>query len=571
MLARVAGFLILVAAFVLAGLGVARASEVPLQPGASERLLGNVDALVDPTGRLTAEDVAAGRGGPWRALHELPGSGAGEIAAWYRIRFQHARSDDNVYAVVWPGVVGRVDLSCDLGGSFSHASGGYDAPAKSLSEHILVIPPSDYERVCYLRALTGFYRSSPMVVTLNSALAGDTPVATTFGGFFIAIALFNLVLFLLVRDRSLLIYCGVMVVLLALLATDDAIWRFVPSTPFLRETSHAFFGWLYFAGTALFAREFLRLPKDDPVMERWVLGLALASALGLFTGLLPSQPPWLDVFTSTLVIILLVAIFIAGVRAMRRGFRAARFFVLASGGVALGVATNLLVLGLQLPGPRIVVDLFEISIGWEALMLTVALADRMNQLSKQNVELERSRAQLQVLAEHDGLTGVANRRAFDQRLREEWNRALRSGDAIGLLMIDVDHFKAYNDTLGHVAGDECLERVAKTCEASLKRGGDFFARYGGEEFAAILTTRTDEDLLVVAERMRRSIYDLGIAYPAGADGVVTISVGTARYTPQPDENPTVLVKAADAALYEAKFGGRNRVIGGIKLSETALR
>src|SRR5208282_2205639 len=109
-------------------------------------------------------------------------------------------------------------------------------------------------------------------------------------------------------------------------------------------------------------------------------------------------------------------------------------------------------------------------------------------------------AELEILAEVDPLTGIPNRRAFDEHLQAEWNRALRAGVSLGIIMIDVDHFKEYNDAFGHVAGDLCLTKIAQACASSMMRSGDFFARYGGEEFAGILITHTDENLSLVAER-----------------------------------------------------------------------
>jgi two-component system chemotaxis family response regulator WspR len=126
-------------------------------------------------------------------------------------------------------------------------------------------------------------------------------------------------------------------------------------------------------------------------------------------------------------------------------------------------------------------------------------------------------------------------------------------------MIDVDHFKEYNDTHGHVAGDLCLSKIAQVCAESMKRNGDFLARYGGEEFAGILVTQTDEDISIVAERMRAAVSDLAMPHPTNSGGIVTISLGTARMRPSPRENPLELVEAADSALYAAKSHGRNQV------------
>jgi len=221
--------------------------------------------------------------------------------------------------------------------------------------------------------------------------------------------------------------------------------------------------------------------------------------------------------------------------------------------------TNIIVETFALPVPEILIDLYAIGVAWEALWLTVALADRMSAIVSENIELRTSRDELQVLAELDPLTGVPNRRAFDEHLQAEWSRAARAESPLGVIMIDVDHFKEYNDAFGHVAGDLCLTKIAHACAESLMRAGDFFARYGGEEFAGILMTQTDEDLNTVAERMRSAVAALALPHPTNPDRIVTISLGVARTKPRPGEDPTNLVEAADSALYDAKSNGRNQV------------
>ncbi|HAT48774.1 MAG: diguanylate cyclase [Nitrospirae bacterium] len=162
----------------------------------------------------------------------------------------------------------------------------------------------------------------------------------------------------------------------------------------------------------------------------------------------------------------------------------------------------------------------------------------------------------------DGLTGIANRRFFDEIFQKEWRRAARSQSTIALILIDIDFFKLFNDIYGHQAGDECLKQVAKTLEASLKRPGDHAIRYGGEEFAVILAEETNlEGTLKVAENLRINVATLEIPHLGNpAHGHVTISVGVALVQPEDGTLPQSLVMHADKALYEAKHQGRNRVI-----------
>ncbi len=165
---------------------------------------------------------------------------------------------------------------------------------------------------------------------------------------------------------------------------------------------------------------------------------------------------------------------------------------------------------------------------------------------------------LEQLATRDGLTGLANRRCFDETLHAEWARALRQKQPLSLLMVDVDNFKAYNDANGHLGGDECLKRIASAV-ASEMRANDLVARYGGEEFAVILPNESLKGAAIVAERIRCRVERLKVPNTSGAGGHVTVSIGAATAIASPDTSPSQLVGIADAALYRAKHMGRNRI------------
>ncbi len=170
--------------------------------------------------------------------------------------------------------------------------------------------------------------------------------------------------------------------------------------------------------------------------------------------------------------------------------------------------------------------------------------------------LERQEA-LDVLARVDPLTGVANRRQFDQTLQAEWSRARRSGQGMTLMLVDVDHFKQFNDRHGHQAGDRCLQAVAAALAACAQRGTDLVARYGGEEFAVVSSSHAHAGALELAERMRLAVQ--AIAAPQTC-APVTVSIGVAIAVATSDGGPEPLLSLADAALYEAKARGRNQVV-----------
>jgi diguanylate cyclase (GGDEF)-like protein len=169
-------------------------------------------------------------------------------------------------------------------------------------------------------------------------------------------------------------------------------------------------------------------------------------------------------------------------------------------------------------------------------------------------------ATLRDLAGRDGLTGLFNRRRLDEALATEWQRALRDHQPISVLMIDVDHFKGYNDTYGHQEGDACLRRLAAVLVAETKRPADLVARYGGEEFLVCLPGTPAAGAFEVAQKIQAAVQDLAIPHAASPLHLVTISIGLADIVPGPDVTSDLLVAAADSGLYRAKAAGRNRVM-----------
>jgi diguanylate cyclase (GGDEF)-like protein len=177
-----------------------------------------------------------------------------------------------------------------------------------------------------------------------------------------------------------------------------------------------------------------------------------------------------------------------------------------------------------------------------------------------HITLKQQADLLRKMAFMDGLLGVFNRRYFDQQLAMEWGRSLRSGAPLSVLMIDVDYFKRYNDTYGHLAGDDCLRRVAMATRNALRRPADVVARYGGEEFACILPETGLSDALLIAQNLEQTVRDLGIAH-ADSDtaSVVTVSIGVCCKPQGGSGSVSELVDQADAQLYKAKHAGRAQV------------
>jgi len=191
-------------------------------------------------------------------------------------------------------------------------------------------------------------------------------------------------------------------------------------------------------------------------------------------------------------------------------------------------------------------------------------------LRRSQQELLRANLELRRLTHSDGLTGLSNRRYLDEFLGAEWRRALREHTEVSLLMIDVDYFKPYNDTYGHVAGDNVLRSVAATISRETRRPRDLVARFGGEEFAVVLPGTGSAGARLIAEKMRRDVASLALPHVGSAVSEhLTISVGVATLTPTPGLAETALVEEADAALYRAKRDGRNRVAFSTQVSARA--
>lgn len=176
-------------------------------------------------------------------------------------------------------------------------------------------------------------------------------------------------------------------------------------------------------------------------------------------------------------------------------------------------------------------------------------------------ELEQANRKLQQLSMSDGLTGIANRRCFDERLADEWQQHARDGQSLALLLVDVDCFKPLNDARGHLYGDECLRELARVCSEATRSADELVARYGGEELALLLPNSNMRDARRIAERLRRRIEALAIAHPTSPVGPhVTVSIGVSAVRPQASQAPDALIETSDRALYAAKARGRNRVV-----------
>jgi len=191
----------------------------------------------------------------------------------------------------------------------------------------------------------------------------------------------------------------------------------------------------------------------------------------------------------------------------------------------------------------------------------VRLEQEIKQRQQVEYELKKANLELEKQVNLDGLTQVFNRRQFNQSITQEWRRALREKQPLSLILCDVDFFKLYNDTYGHLMGDDCLRAVAKAISDCVKRAGDLVARYGGEEFAVILPNTNGEGAVHIAETIREQIHKFQIPHvKSPISETVTLSLGVACVVPTQELSPETLIKTADQALYQAKKQGRDRFV-----------
>ncbi|MBK7701986.1 MAG: GGDEF domain-containing protein [bacterium] len=413
-----------------------------------------------------------------------------------------------------------------------------------------------------------------------------------FYGAMVLVILYNAFLFVVLRERVHLAFVlhtgsflGLMVGLQGL--GYQYLW---PYWPWLQEKAPAVFVAAATGSAFIFAHDLLGLRERSRRCSRLFRAGMYAGAACLAAACLL---PYTQVMRPVLVTAVLGAGVIAwgALRQWRDGGPSVRWFIAAWLTFLLGMFLMIASKFGLLPRTFITENGPLFGLAAESALLSLALAGRYqehktarrtaqaevlrlqqeaNRVLKQEVQLRTAEMQnmMRMLAQAneeseqrnhiDGLTGSYNRRAFDERLDLEFGRALRESRPVALLMVDIDHFKDFNDSYGHLVGDDCLTAVAKTIGHAARRTTDFVARYGGEEFAVIIPDAIPGQLAAFGERLRRAVGDL-VFVVDGRRVPVTVSVGGGTLLPGPADTPEDLIRLADGALYRAKNSGRNRV------------
>lgn len=423
----------------------------------------------------------------------------------------------------------------------------------------------------------------PMVLWSDIAFADKVSTEQiVFGlyyGMLFSLGIYNLLLFLVIRDRNYLLYVFYIVSYgLFQVSLNGLAFQYLwPDSPDWNNRSIACLMGIGMFFIMLFSHSFLALKTNSPLMSKVLIGLmAIYLSIAASTYVLPYQHV---IRTGTLMAMLgVVCIMVATVICLIKRFRPARYFFVSWTVLLLGMLAYTLKTFSLLPANFATEYAIQIGSVLEVLLLSLALADRIKILQETNqrmqarvneeleqhvrertLELERANRKLEELSTTDGLTGLKNRRYFNEMFALECKRTSRSGDALSVILIDIDHFKNLNDTYGHLLGDECIKAVADAIAKTAFRQTDIKCRYGGEEFVVLMPSTPAEGALRVATNIQDAIRALEIPYQDRMLAL-TVSLGVATVTSDREEVVRDVLAQADQALYQAKASGRNAVV-----------
>ena len=555
------------------------------------------DWLEAPADELALEDVRALPPGDWQTSgsSEVFNRGFSDGSFWLKVEIPPEPAN-RVMEIGYP-LLDEVSVYWVLNGELiqTHHTGD-TLPFSSRPIHhrnfVFLVPSNTEPVTAFVRVKTLGSVQIPLEVIPSAEFLANEQLSygwqTMFLGIIVAMALYNLFLFVIVRHSTYFWYVLTVVFTgLVQLNFNGVLFQWLwPNAPGINRYFTIPVICFALFSAIIFAIRFLNIRSYSLRSYRflqWIL--AAISASFVFT-LFGSYQTGI-VLVSAIAAVVTPAVWFIGFLVWRKGQVLGGFYVLAWTPLLIGH----LILAVSKLGimPRSFLTEFmpQIGVALEVVLLSFALAYRINlerrkrheaqeqalaiqqqanltlemRVQARTDELERANEQLKAISLTDGLTHVANRRRFDEKLQDEWKRAQRHGHPLSLLMLDIDHFKRVNDELGHLVGDDCLTEVAALCAAEVQRSGDLLARYGGEEFSILLPATPEEGAVRVAEKVRQAVARSPVYSGERVAPVsLTISVGVASLVPGPGVEPQELIRQADEALYAAKESGRNRVM-----------
>ena len=523
---------------------------------------------------------------------------------WFRFRLQNPTDKplQRILELDFPRI-SNVDLHIPLpSGGYASVQTGAARPftSRAYPNRNFVFPvtlPANSEQTYFFRLQSNTDLLVPAQVWTPEAFWAherrDYMIQAWYYGIATAMGLFNLLLFIALREKIYLIYVMFAATTIITFAAffglaHEFLW---PQAGIWAEKAMSITAVLQASIFTIFTRHMLNTPSSVPRLDRAllvVLGILLLLLLGDLVSL-----PAAFIIGQIFVILVYLLIFGIALYCVAHRQRRAYFFVIAFTFYLLGVITYTLTSMGLLAHYAFTANAGQIGSGLEMLLLAFALADRFNMIRREKIraqeealnskqelldrvrvserqlearvaqrteELNLAMGKLQALSVTDGLTGIANRRQFDEVLNAEWKRAERARTPLALALIDVDHFKKFNDRYGHLQGDESLKTVAQLLTQNVSRPAELVARYGGEEFAFIVPNANGSDAAQLAQKICDALRAHQIIHADSAVGYLTLCAGVASTIPQPGESPEALIKAADTALYQAKAQGRNQVV-----------
>jgi diguanylate cyclase (GGDEF)-like protein len=549
--------------FFAAVLSLQLSAAAPLRPEQNTRvsLWGRVDTLHDATGAMTLADVRAATA-PWTRDRDEGLHASTRFApsvSWYRLSIEPAQHGRYAILVSWHALDATLYVPRADGSVVTIETGGYVPTASKPffhAQNLLPLPPEALRGApIYVRVVSSFERSSVFLLlgwsSWQDMLYEWEPqqrLQLLFAGFIAAFAVLSALLALRLRRVPYSLYAVAVLsaVLQVLVLTGDA-WRWLwPDIgidyDLAQNASYA----CSIAFAALFGRTLLQTRRRFPRVD--ILLIALLAIFVATNAILLVDPERLiawgiwDPAAAIATVLVLLPLAICAALVSLQGDRGAFLYMLAVLGVLVGNVTGLAANNLLLPRVPITYIAPTLGFAFEALLLAFALFEQWRAVERD--------------AYVDPLTRLANRRGLERALAAEREHAARTHSPYALLILDIDHFKKYNDRYGHIEGDRILAQVASAFAHAL-RGIDCAARYGGEEFIALLPGTDTEGALALGKRVRDAVRALAIEHVDSEEGIVTVSIGAAcAREGEPDAS---LLMRADAALYAAKHGGRNRV------------
>lgn len=544
----------------LSSSAVAQALHVNALPTGPDGLYGQF--LQEAQGPLQLEQAvelfAQGQGQPGNS--PVLNFGIGSAPTWLQLQLVNPTSEP-IPLVVISGItwVDNLQLSLLQSGKELERwnSGDALAGAKQLVPGIgfvtrLLIPSGNSE--LYLRTES----SDPLVIPIElmseeNYLARRLEYRFVYGliyGFLLSMIIYNSMLFIGLRDRSYLLYSlylGVFA-LLNLAYTGHGFAWFWPDSP--QWQNHVIFVLMLLFGCCglAFTSSFLSLADYAPKSRHWLQGLAAFGVVSLSISLLLGSQSLEALSTFVFCLLATASMLLLGLISIRNRHVAGNYYLAGTFCGLLGTGISILTVWGALPFNNWNYGAIKLGIIAQAILLALGLSHKVRQQQKKKLQAER-------MAERDPLTGLHNRRGFNEQTIATWSTAVRKNRPLSLIMLDLDHFKSINDLYGHAIGDHALELTARLLEKTC-RAGDVVARWGGEEFLLMLPETALNEAQALAERLRREISALA---PANDSRGVTLSASFGVIERSAQTSLEQLINQADRLLYAAKHAGRNRV------------